>query len=142
MQLLCDDKNSLNASLTQLQTEVTDICHATDSKQMLLARLDAQTGTLLAAQHQLERQQLSNKELYVNHLKDLSERFTRNFAQDIRKLRSEMVDKHNQGLRNQIHCDPTLSDLQKEIEVLGTRIASLVPTVMGWSDIDATTTFS
>ena len=52
-----------------------------------------------------------------------------------------MVDKHIQGLRNQIQCDPALTNLQEEIQVLGKRINSLSPTVTNWSDIDATTTF-
>ena len=77
MQLLRDNTNSLDTRVTQLQTEVTDICNATDSKQMLLERLDTQTGTLLAAQHHLEQKQLSDKQMYVDHLKDLSERLTR-----------------------------------------------------------------
>ena len=79
--------------------------------------------------------------MYVKHLKDLSENFIQDIAQDIKKLRSEMVDKHIQGLRNQIQCDPTLTNLQEENEVLGKCSDSLSPTVTNWSDIDATTTF-
>ena len=51
MQLLRNDTNSLDTRVTNLQAEVTDIHHATESEQMLLERLDAQTGNLLAAQH-------------------------------------------------------------------------------------------
>ena len=111
MQLLCDNTNSLDTRVTQLQAEATDICNTTDSKRMLLERLDTQTGTLLVAQHQLEQRQLSNKQMCVNHLKDLSERLTRILAQDIGKLRSELIGEYIQGLRTQINCDPTLTDL-------------------------------
>ena len=98
---------------------------------MLLEPLDTQTGTLLAAQHHLEQRQLSNKQMYVDHLKDLSERLTRILARNIGKLRSELIDEHIQGLRTQINCDPTLTDLQKDVEVLGTHIDSLLPTTTG-----------
>ena len=74
-------------------------------------------------------------------LKDLSKHLTGILARDIKKLRSELINEHIQGLCTQIDRDPTLIDLQKEVELLGVRVNSLVPPTTGWDEIDTANTF-
>ena len=92
---------------------------------MLLKRLDTQTNTQLAAQHWLEKRQVTDEELFVTHLKNLNDNFTQDLKQYTQDLQSEMINKHIQGLRNEIQFDPTLTDLQEDVEQLGRRIDSL-----------------
>ena len=89
----------------------------------------------------LEQRQLSDKQKFVDLLKDLSARLTGIFAQDIDKLRNELLNDHINGLRTQTNHDPTMTDLQKEVETLEARLDSLIPTT-GWDDLNKANTFS
>ena len=53
-----------------------------------------------------------------------------------------MINEYIQGLCTQINHDPTLTDLQNEVELLGVRVDSLIPPITDWDDIDKTNTFS
>ena len=103
--------DSLNTRITQLQTEVTDICNVTESERLLLDRLNVQAGNI----SNLGQRQLSNKQKFVDLLKDLSARLTGIFAQDINKLRNELLNDHIQGLCTQVNHDSIVIDLLKYI---------------------------
>ena len=69
---------------------MTGICNVTDSERLLLDRLNAQAGSIST----LEQRQLSDKQKFVNLLKDLNAWLTDIFAQDIDKLKSELLNDH------------------------------------------------
>ena len=52
-----------------------------------------------------------------------------------------MLNNHIIGLRTQVNHDTTVTDLQKEVEELGVRLNSLIPTT-GWDDLDKANIFS
>ena len=89
----------------------------------------------------LEQRQLSDEQKFVDLLKDLSTRLTGNLAQDINELQNELLNDHIQGLSTQVNHDTTVTDLQYEVEEMGVRLNSLIPTT-GWDDIDKVNTFS
>ena len=64
-------------------------------------------------------------------LKDLNGQLTGIFAQDIKKLRNELINEHIQGLGTQINHNSALTDLQQEVELLGGRINSLISSITG-----------
>ena len=108
---------------------------------MLLKRLETRTNALSNAQDQLANQQVQDEELFATHLKNLNDNFTQDLKQYAQDLRSEMIKKHIQGLRNEIQFDPTLTDLQEDVEQLGKRIDSFSAPVTNWGNTNTTTTF-
>ena len=52
-----------------------------------------------------------------------------------------MLNDHIKGLRTQVNHDTTVTDLQKEVETLGVRLDSLIPTT-DWDDINTANIFS
>ena len=52
-----------------------------------------------------------------------------------------MLNDHIQSLRTQLNAI-TIADLRTEVEALGVRLNSLIPTTTGWKDVDTASTFS